>query len=183
LLARATVVVIGPGLGTDRWAMGLLDAALNCPLPLVVDADALNLLASEPLPRGNWILTPHPGEAARLLGQTSAAIQADRFGAIRALQQRYGGTCVLKGAGSLVLPGTAAVPAVCMEGNPGMASGGMGDVLSGVIGGLAAQGLPLPEAACLGVVLHARAADRAAAEGERGMLATDLLPHLRALVN
>jgi NAD(P)H-hydrate epimerase len=179
---RATVLAIGPGLGQTSWAEDLFGAALDLDLPKVVDADGLNLLAHDPAHRRDWVLTPHPGEAARLLGCRSRDVQADRFAAARELQARYGGVCVLKGSGTLVAD-DAALPGVCPAGNPGMASGGMGDVLTGVLAGLLAQGLDLGMAARLGVLLHAMAGDRAARDGERGMLATDLLPHLRALVN
>ena len=135
LLERATVLALGPGLGQDEWSHGLFRAALSAQLPLVVDADALNLLAREPLRRDDWVLTPHPGEAARLLGTTTADIGRDRFGAIAELHARYGGVVVLKGAGSLVL-GPDPLAHVCGAGNPGMASGGMGDVLTGVVAGL-----------------------------------------------
>lgn len=182
LLQAASVVAIGPGLGRGEWGAQLLSAVLESSLSLVVDADALNLLAIEPTARGNWVLTPHPGEAARLLGWPTAQVQADRFSAIEKLQRRYQGVIVLKGTGSLVLSEAGPV-AVCAAGNPGMASGGMGDLLTGVIAGLIAQGLALGDAARLGVCLHAEAGDRAAVEGERGMLASDLLPHLRRLVN
>ena len=159
----------------------LLAAVLQTRLPQVVDADALNLLAQEPARRDDWILTPHPGEAARLLGVSTEQIQADRLHAVHALQQRYGGVCVLKGAGTLVC--TSESIALCEAGNPGMASGGMGDVLTGIIAGFLAQGLSLMDAAKAGVYIHATAGDRAAQEGERGLLASDLLPHLRKLVN
>ncbi len=182
LLERATVVAIGPGLGQSSWARNLLQAVWNTDLPLIVDADALNLLAQSPTSRGNWILTPHPGEAARLLGCTSREVQRDRFAAGAALVARYGGVCVLKGAGTLVQAAGRA-PWVCSLGNPGMASGGMGDVLTGILAGLVAQGLALPEAAWMGVSLHAAAADAAASEGERGLLASDLMPWLRRLIN
>ena len=185
LLQRATAVVVGPGLGRSAWAEQMLWACLDSGLPLVVDADALHLLAERrimPDPRrGNWILTPHPGEAAAMLQLGTADIGADRFHAARLLQASFGGTVLLKGAGSLVEDEHGA--AVCPYGNPGMASGGMGDVLSGILGGLLAQGLSPGDAARLGVCLHGRAADIAAQEGERGLLATDLLPLLRALVN
>ncbi len=182
LLARASVVVVGPGLGQGRWSRTLLERVLDTGLPLVVDADALNLLARDPLARDNWILTPHPGEAARLLDTGTAAIQSDRFAALAALRKRYGGVAVLKGAGTLIDDG--GLPAVCGAGNPGMASGGMGDVLSGVLGALLAQGLTPGEAARAGVCLHARAADREAARhGERGLLASDLIPALREAIN
>lgn len=182
LFERATVTAVGPGLGQAEWGKALWQRVLESELPLVVDADALNLLAANPLKRDNWILTPHPGEAARLLNIRSAEVQADRPAAVKALQAKYGGTIVLKGAGSLVLaPGSSLH--VCSDGNPGMAVGGMGDLLTGVVGALLAQGLSAVEAASAGVQLHARAGDAAAAEGERGMLPSDLLPHLRRLAN
>jgi len=182
LLAAATVVAVGPGLGRSDWSLALFGRVLDSERPLVVDADGLNLLAREPESRDNWVLTPHPGEAARLLNCTTAEIQADRFAAARALQEWYGGVIVLKGSGSLIAgPGGIRV---CGDGNPGMASGGMGDVLTGVIAGLLGQGLSADAAASLGVCLHAAAADRTAAEGgERGLLATDLYPALRQLAN
>jgi NAD(P)H-hydrate epimerase len=182
LLVRASVVVVGPGLGRSAWSQQLLGRVLDSDLPLVMDADALNLLAQDPLRRDNWILTPHPGEAARLLGQCSAEIQRDRFAALERLVADYAGSVVLKGAGSLVGDATSGVR-LCAHGNPGMASGGMGDVLSGVLGALLAQGVPRFEAATTGVWLHAVAADRAARQGERGLLARDLIPWLRTLVN
>jgi len=182
LLARATVVAIGPGLGRSRWAQDLLAAVLEIPLPLVVDADALNLLSREPLRRDDWVLTPHPGEAGRLLQQETAMVQENRYTAVRALTETYGGVAVLKGAGTLVSHAGAPV-AVCAAGNPGMAAGGMGDVLSGVIAGLIAQGLAPPQASRAGVCLHALAGDRAAVNGERGMTARDVIGALRAVMN
>jgi len=183
LLKRASVVAIGPGLGRTDWSRDLLGRALDAALPMVVDADALNLLADEPLQRDDWVLTPHPGEAARLLGISSREIQADRFIAAERLQQKYGGVLVLKGAGSLIKDSRQRPPALCSDGNPGMASGGMGDLLTGIIGGLLAQGLELSDAASMGTCLHAAAADLAARAGERGMLASDLLSELRRLLN
>ncbi len=183
LLPRANCVVIGPGLGQARWGNECLGAVLDSDLPLVVDADGLNLLAQESRKRENWVLTPHPGEAARVLGCSAAEINNDRFDAARTLAERRGGVIVLKGAGSLVCDSPTAPVSVCVEGNPGMASGGMGDVLSGVIGGLIAQGFTLEAAARIGVCLHGEAGDRAAMDGERGMLASDLLPHLRRVSN
>jgi hydroxyethylthiazole kinase-like uncharacterized protein yjeF len=183
LLARATVVAIGPGLGGGAWGQGLWDRALDSGLPLVVDADALNWAGTAGVRRADWVLTPHPGEAGRLLGRSVAAVQADRFAAAEALVARFGGCAVLKGAGTLVQSASARPPGVCGAGNPGMASGGMGDVLTGVIAGLLAQGLEPEHAAELGVCLHAAAADAAAVQGERGMLAGDLMPALRRLAN
>lgn len=183
LLAKATEIVIGPGLGQDEWAAQLFNLSMQASAHKVVDADALNLLAKTGGDPNDCIFTPHPGEAGRLLDCSAAEIQADRFAAVHKLQERYGGVFVLKGAGSLVY-GFKRRIAVCAAGNPGMASGGMGDILSGVIGGILAQGLSLECAAKLGVYLHAAAADLvAAASGERGMLATDLLPYLQQLVN
>ncbi|MDY6981058.1 MAG: NAD(P)H-hydrate dehydratase, partial [Pseudomonadota bacterium] len=128
------------------------------------------------------ILTPHPGEAARLLNQSPAEVQADRLAAVRRLQTEYGGIVVLKGAGTLV--STDAGNSVCTAGNPGMSSAGMGDVLTGVIAALLAQGLAPETAAQLGVCLHGAAADQGArAAGERGLLAGDLFGPLRRLVN
>jgi NAD(P)H-hydrate epimerase len=182
LLERASVVAIGPGLGRGAWGRALAEAVLASALPRVVDADALAYLPAGTAPAAVQVVTPHPGEAGRLLGVSSAEVQADRFAALDRLLATFGGVVVLKGAGTLV--GEAGVPAgVCDGGNPGMASGGMGDVLTGVIAGLAAQGLALPAAAPLGVCLHARAADLAAGAGERGLLARDLLAYLRRLAN
>ncbi len=184
LLVRATVIAIGPGLGRGDWARTLLHAALASDKPLIIDADGLNLLAVEPAFREHWILTPHPGEAARLLKMTPTDVEADRFAAVEDLALRYGGVAVLKGAGSLIASREEGQVALCTAGNPGMASGGMGDVLTGVIAALVAQGLPLFAAAKAGVYLHGLAGDQAAqAGGERGLLATDLLPFLRQAVN
>ncbi len=184
LPSRTDVLVVGPGLGQGSWGQGVLQAALEAERPLVVDADGLNLLAARfaGLGRDSWILTPHPGEAARLLGITAAEVEADRPAAALALREAWGGVVVLKGAGTLVA-GPAGL-AVCPFGNPGMASGGMGDALSGVLGALLAQGVPLEAAARLGVLVHARAADMAARDaGERGLLAGDLASYARILVN
>jgi len=179
---RATVLALGPGLGRDAWADGLFRAAAGLGKPMVVDADGLNLLAAAPMRRDDWILTPHPGEAARLLGCETAEVARDRLAAAASIQVRYGGVCLLKGAGTVVAV-DGGVPWVCSGGNPGMASGGMGDVLTGVIAGLLAQGLPPAVAARLGAHLHAAAADAAVQAGERGLLALDLMPELRRLIN
>ncbi len=183
LLRKVDVVAIGPGLGTSDWALGLLGRVLDTDLPLVLDADALNLLAFDPLQRDNWVLTPHPGEASRLLGCTTADIQADRFQSVRKLQMKFGGVAVLKGAGTLIQSGQDRATSICTDGNPGMATGGMGDVLTGVIGSLLAQGHSLELAANMGVCIHASAADMAAKSGECGLLAADLMPLIRELIN
>lgn len=182
LLARASVVALGPGLGQGAWGAALHDAVLAAGLPTVLDADALNRLATHPapLPPG-CVMTPHPGEAARLLGIPTATLQRDRFAAVEALVQRFQCVVLLKGAGTLVAaPGR--VTSVIEGGNPGMASGGMGDVLTGLIAALRAQGLEPYEAACAGAVLHAAAGDRAAADGH-GLLASDLFPALRRVLD
>ena len=182
LLAQADALVVGPGLGRDAWGKALWRLALDAAVPSVLDADALNLLAEEARDRDDWVLTPHPGEAARLLGSTTAEVQADRRAAVLALRERYGGSVVLKGAGTLIADADGV--AVCPYGNPGMASGGMGDVLSGVIGALLGQGRTPGEAARLGVLIHALAGDAAArAGGERGLVATDLASYVRVIAN
>lgn len=182
LLAVSDVLVLGPGLGRGPWAEQLYECARGAQLPAVLDADALALLAARGDP---WsapaVLTPHPGEAARLLGSDSARVQADRFASARALAERYRATAVLKGNGSLVAAPDGA-GALCAAGNPGMATGGMGDVLAGLIGGLLAQGLDGAAAARLAVSTHAAAADLAAADGQRGLLPTDLFAPLRRLL-
>jgi NAD(P)H-hydrate epimerase len=183
LLQWADALIVGPGLGREPWGQQMLHAALAADKPLLLDADALNLLAAaapQPLPAG-CVLTPHPGEAARLLDRSVAEVQADRFAAASGLAQTFGATVVLKGRGTIVATGDQL--ALCGAGNAGMASGGTGDVLSGVTGGLLAQGLSGRDAAALGTVLHARAGDRAAlALGQRAMLATDLVPEIGELL-
>lgn len=182
LLDMARVVAIGPGLGQDEWAHALFARVLAGDKPLVVDADALNLLAQDPRALPDAILTPHPGEAARLLGCSTADIQADRYRCAQALAERFHAVVVLKGAGSIVTaPGQA--PRLIAAGNPGMAVGGMGDLLTGIIASLRAQGLAAFDAAAAGALLHALAGDAAAADGARGLLPTDLLVPLRRLAN
>ena len=183
LLERASVLALGPGLGQAAWGHALWLTALDANKPLVLDADGLNLLVREPRRFGApTVLTPHPGEAARLLGVATAAVEEDRFAAVRELARRHAAVVVLKGAGSLVADPDGRLD-VCPWGNPGMASGGMGDLLTGIVAALLAQGCSAWQAACLGVGLHARAGDRAAQQGERGLLASDLLAPLRALGN
>ncbi|MCU1045967.1 NAD(P)H-hydrate dehydratase [Stenotrophomonas maltophilia] len=182
LLDKAKVVAIGPGLGQDEWARALFARVLASPRPLVLDADALNLLAQDPRALPAAILTPHPGEAARLLGCSTADVQSDRYTAAQALAERFHAVVVLKGAGSIVAaPGQR--PRLIAAGNPGMAVGGMGDLLTGIIASLRAQGLAAFDAAAAGALLHALAGDRAAADGARGLLPTDLLAPLRRLAN
>lgn len=182
-LEWADVIVIGPGLGQDEWGKSALRLAENCNKPMLWDADALNLLAIDPHKRQNRLLTPHPGEAARLLNCRVSDIESDRLLAAQKLVKRYGGVVVLKGAGTVIASEQNRL-AIADVGNPGMATGGMGDVLSGIIGGLLAQKLSLYDAACAGCVVHGAAADWLAVQrGTRGMLATDLMPVLSRYVN
>jgi NAD(P)H-hydrate epimerase len=194
-LAGADVLVVGPGLGRDAWAQAVLAAALDAAKPTVVDADALHLLhevgatAQVAPPRASRIYTPHPGEAAQLLGLTAAAVQADRPAALAALVARLGGVVVLKGAGTL-LATSGSVPAVCDRGDPVLAAPGTGDVLAGAIAGLLAQSGDAArdasgdaatvafEAACAAVWLHARAGERSTNAASRGVLAGEIAARL-----
>lgn len=197
LLKAPSVIVVGPGLGRSPWSEQMLQQVLMAGKPLVIDADGLNLLSegrigrvdgvsgSERWATQSHVLTPHPGEAARLLGVSNGEVQRDRLAACLRLQNKYGGTVLLKGAGTVVANAAVGRPLqICPYGNPGMASGGMGDILSGVIGGLMAQGFDTDFAAELGVCLHSKAADTVVAKtGERGLLASDLLAPIQALLN
>lgn len=186
LLEQVSVVVIGPGLGRDAWADHMLQVVLQSNKPMVLDADALNLIAEKgllsrlkSLPS---VITPHPGEAARLLGTDTAEIQSARQSSVEQLHRETGAVVLLKGSRTLISDGDSLY--VCSAGNPGMASGGMGDVLSGVIGGLLAQKLSLIDAARVGAYAHAHAADLYAEQnGEIGLKATDLIPYVRSVLN
>ncbi|MFI5397206.1 MAG: NAD(P)H-hydrate dehydratase [Candidatus Binatia bacterium] len=173
-------VVVGPGLGTHEDAQKLVRFLLGeIALPMVVDADALTCVARDgavlKMARAQALLTPHPGEMARLLGGDTASVQRDRIGAAVAFTRAHRCALVLKGARSIIAAADGSVW-INPTGNPGMASGGMGDALSGILGGLLAQGLPPPEAACLGVYLHGEVADHvAAAQGHIGLLASDII--------
>lgn len=185
VLGKATALVVGPGIGRRSWAALLVNASLECAIPIVLDADGLNLLADGSTDvhfRDNWVLTPHPGEAARLLKTDIATIEQDRFAAVTALQQKYGGVVVLKGAGTLVANHDGIF--VCTYGNSSMATAGMGDVLSGIIGGLLAQGVSCVDAACLGVCIHALAGDEEVSRNGRiGLRSTGLFPCIRYVLN
>jgi len=186
LMNRADTIVIGPGLGQDQWSKELFSSAVSGDHPLVVDADALNILATLKLKRSNWILTPHPGEAARLLHTSVSKIQSDRYSAAAKIQNNYGGICVLKGSGTIIRDNEKNM--VCPFGNAGMATAGMGDVLAGVLGSVIGQSrrynLPLEDVAVFAVSLHSLAGDHASiAGGEKGLMASDLIPYLRQLIN
>ncbi|STY28117.1 carbohydrate kinase [Legionella wadsworthii] len=183
LLARATVCVIGPGLGESEWATHLFLMAITSQLPMVIDASALRLLAENSQMDDNWILTPHPGEAACLLSCSTELVQKDRYQAAADIQKQYGGVVVLKGAGTVVHTDEKST-FVCSRGHPAMASAGMGDVLSGIIAGLCAQGYSLSEAAQCGVWVHAVAGERIAKDfGGAGLLASDLFDVLPLILN
>ncbi|WP_397457822.1 NAD(P)H-hydrate dehydratase [Pseudomonas asplenii] len=180
-LQKASVLVVGPGLGQSAWSRSLLSVAANTAVAQVWDADALNLLAQggTHLPVDS-VMTPHPAEAARLLGVSTAQVQADRVSVVRALAAKYQTICVLKGAGSLIAAPDGRV-SVCNHGHPAMATAGLGDVLAGLIGALRAQGMAGFEAACLAVWLHARAGELQGEKG-RGLAASDLIPVIRQLL-
>lgn len=186
LLDKPTVLVVGPGLGQSAWSEQMLQQSTLSGLPLVLDADGLNLLAMGRVVRQrhrpDWVLTPHPGEAARLLKTNTETVQCDRFAAVRAVQAQYGGTVILKGPGTLVCDVEGRVT-LCAGANPAMASGGMGDVLAGLVGGLLAQGLVPSAAAQLAVCLHASMGLQAAGSSTRGVLAADLLAQLPAALD
>jgi len=181
VLAHASVLVVGPGLGQAPWGRSLFSAAAQAKILQVWDADALNLLSNAglELARGS-VITPHPGEAARLLGISTEQVQADRPAAARALVKKYSVVCVLKGAGSLIA-GVDGELAICNHGHPAMATAGLGDVLAGVLGALLAQGMSAFDAACLAVWLHARAGEQQGILG-RGLAASDLIPAIRQLL-
>ncbi len=184
LLDRADVIAFGPGLGQSEWARLLFTRLAEDFRPSVWDADALNLLARNNNQLENRVITPHPAEAGRLLGISTQAVQADRFTAAERLAARYSGAVVLKGSGTLVFAGQKARRRwLCTSGNPGMGTAGMGDVLTGIIAGLMGQGLDPALAAAVGVEVHARAGDRAARKGERGLIASDLFDELRGVLN
>ncbi len=185
-IKKADAIVIGPGLGSTQWGKDLLHSVLKTKKPLLIDADGLNNLPDIKSPNKNWVLTPHPGEAARLLAVDIDEIQNDRFDAVKKISEKYQAICVLKGAGTLIR--TFEETYVCTAGNPGMATAGMGDVLSGVIGALMAQGVPqkmaLEQAVVNSVMLHALAGDKVAEKyGEKGMMASDLFLEIRSLLN
>lgn len=203
LLNQCSVIVLGPGLGSSSWSRQMFEIVMSHSAqsgkPMVVDADGLNMMTVGVERRDSWILTPHPGEARRLISNLPASqnvsddyqgiaeveldqANADRFSMSALLHRTYGGAVILKGVGSLINDGEQI--SLCPYGNPGMSSAGMGDVLSGVAGALLGQGLSVSLAAKQAVLMHALAGDRAVAvAGERGLLATDLIPHLRKLSN
>ena len=186
LLKKANVLIIGPGLGQSNWSKKMLDCALKADIPSILDADALNLVAHNQIQLNTmnhpYILTPHPKEAARLLNVETEQIQKDRFYAVKKISRKYHSQVLLKGAGSLVCVSANSTIGVCTAGNPGMATGGMGDVLSGIIGGLLAQGVNQNHCLSLATCLHAEAADIAAKDQQRGLLPSDIYNPLMRLI-
>jgi hydroxyethylthiazole kinase-like uncharacterized protein yjeF len=182
LIDKADVIAVGPGLSDSEWSQDLFYALTYIDKPLIVDAGALTLLERQPQHNPHWILTPHPGEAARLMNTTVDEVQGDRFGAVEQLQQQYGGIVILKGAGTLI-KSEDLVTQVCMSSMPSLATAGTGDVLTGVVASLVAQRFPTMIAAMLGVLVHTEAGRLAGQEGERGTRATDLMDGLRQAVN
>jgi NAD(P)H-hydrate epimerase len=172
--------VIGPGLGTGRTAAARVAAVLAAGVPAVLDADALNVLAADPAAIGRAagpvVITPHPGEAARLLGTSTAAVEADRLAAARALAVATRAVVVLKGARTIVVDGTLGDDhcAINATGGPALATAGSGDVLAGTIGGLIAQGVAAGDAARAGVFVHGRAGEALEAVHGRGAVSSDL---------
>jgi NAD(P)H-hydrate epimerase len=190
LVEQADVIVTGTGLGQDDWAVSMLRACLRSRGTIVVDADGLNLLAemfpgipTGSFPAGRWVFTPHPAEAGRLLGKDAGTVQSDRVAAASEIARRYRAVVALKGCGTVVADDRGRY-AICPFGNPGMASAGTGDVLAGVTGAMAAQGLGPWDAAMAGVLAHALAGDLAARQrGQRGMLASDISERLPNVLN
>ena len=182
LLQQVDVIALGPGLGQTKWSRQMFEFCLEHNDPHLIDADALNLLAQTPDKRDSWILTPHVAEAARLLNTQVDEIQANRLSAAREIVSLYGGTCILKGKDSLIV--TEKNKRICPYGNAALAVAGTGDVLTGVLAGLLAQGMESNRASQSAVALHACAADIYTAEnGLVGMLASDLMEPLRRLRN
>ena len=202
-LNKAKAYIIGPGLGQDQWAQELFNCVVEKLIPrqkdghqsmpqsssqkmqkklAVIDADALHLLGKTSLYYKHWVLTPHPGEAAALLNCSIAEIEADRFAAVQNIALKYGGICVLKGVGSLVSDGISTW--INTSGNAGMATAGMGDVLSGIIGAVLLQMKYSLDAVRFAVYIHGQAADNIAQRsGQRGLLASDLFNEVQKLVN
>ncbi|MFK8026926.1 MAG: NAD(P)H-hydrate dehydratase [Gammaproteobacteria bacterium] len=181
LMKKADVILLGPGLGQDKWAQKVFARVIESHKPLIVDADALHLLSKNPSKCDHWILTPHPGEAAQLLACNTEEIQLNRVSSALAIQEQYSGVAVLKGSGTLTCHDQHI--SFCTSGNVSLATGGTGDVLAGILASLVAQGISLDNAANCGVMLHGQAAELISSQGTRGVLAEDLFPALYKLVN
>ena len=186
LVNKASVLIIGPGLGQSLWSKKMLNCALKADIPSILDADALNLVARDQIQLNTmdhpYILTPHPKEAARLLNMDTVQIQKDRFSAVKKITKKYHAQVLLKGTGSLVCISASSTIGICTAGNPGMATGGMGDILSGIIGGLLAQDVNQNHCLALAACLHAEAADKAAKGRQRSLLPSDIFKPLSYLI-
>ena len=183
LFRQSDVLALGPGLGQSSWSRTIFEYCLEFGQPDIIDADGLNLLAKSPARQQNWILTPHPAEAGRLLKCKTRDVQSDRISAVKEIVKQYGGICILKGKNSLIAVNEKDLW-VCPYGNSALAVAGTGDVLTGLLAGLLAQGMSAEKAAVAAVVLHACAGDLHTAEhGGVGMLASDLMLPLRRLRN
>lgn len=181
--ANKSVIAIGCGMGKEKWGRDLFEMAMEVDAPKIIDADALNILSEnkKSYDLSNSIITPHVGEAARLLGVTTQEIQRDRKLSAQQLHEKFGAIVVLKGQGTLVLGKNIHQ---CLHGNPGMATAGMGDVLTGIIAALVAQNLNLEDAAILGVDVHALAGDMAKEEiGEIGLMPMDLFKYIPKILS
>lgn len=183
LVDAASAIVCGPGIGRGAWGQQMLQQVVASGKPRVLDADALNLMSLRaPQHAEQQVLTPHPGEAARMLGCTVPEVEADRLAAASKLQQIFGGVVLLKGAGTVIATGQG-VPAILSGSNPGMATGGMGDVLAGIIGSLLGQLGDLPLATTMGAALHLESAEKAsAAQGYMGLLPQDVIDALPSVL-
>lgn len=180
LLEKADVCVIGPGLGQTSWSEMLWQGLKQIQCPVVLDADGLNWMSRELIPFNQLVITPHAGEAARLLNCSASQIELNRFLSVSKLAQLYHCCAVLKGPGTLVCEGTEIK--INSSGNESMASAGMGDCLSGIIAAFIAQGMSIFEASQYGVYIHGKAAENACVNGMRGLLVSDLYCEIRALV-
>lgn len=181
LMNKVDIIIVGPGLGRSQLSKDMFQFATAQKKPLVIDADGLHFLGLMPTQSQNRIVTPHPGEAAQLLNQHIIDIQRDRLKAVKALQEKFSGTVILKGQGTLICHQND-MPLLYAESISNLATAGTGDVLAGVIGGLWAQTADQRWAAHHGVTLHGQAGKEEHLLGARGMVASDLLLHIRALL-
>jgi NAD(P)H-hydrate epimerase len=169
-------------LGRDKWASDIFDFIIKYPQPKVIDADGLVFVKARNLKQDNWVLTPHPGEAGEMLNTSSKNIQENRQLSLRKISNKFGGVIILKGHNTMI-GHDENPPNICLKGNPGMATAGSGDVLAGIVSAMIGQGLSLFEASSVAVEIHAKAGDLASKDGERGLLAGDIIDEIRGCVN
>jgi hydroxyethylthiazole kinase-like uncharacterized protein yjeF len=181
-LDSATVIVVGPGLGQGVEATNCLNKLTGLNIPMVVDASALTATFLDSLSSSQIVITPHPGEAAKLLATSTSEVQRDRLDASQLLVDRFPVVSVLKGSGSLIHQ-SGTMPAINVRGHPGMATAGMGDVLAGLIAGFIAQGLPLFDATKTGVLIHALCAENYLYDNDEiSLIATDIIDRLPKVI-